>query len=58
MKHPGNAQLKGLVHENNALQHDLAHCLAWFEAIEESWSRASIAEGRLYGCVNSCGGRK
>jgi MoaA/NifB/PqqE/SkfB family radical SAM enzyme len=58
MNHPGNKQLLPLIKENNALRYDLAHCLEWFEAIEESWSRSSIAEGRLYGCVNSCGGRK
>lgn len=58
MNHPGNQQLKPLIKENNALKYDLAHCLDWFAAIEESWSKPSIAEGRLYGCVNSCGGRK
>jgi hypothetical protein len=58
MKHPGNEQLLPLVSENNALEYDLAHCINWFESVEETWSRNSIAEGRLYGCVNSCGGRQ
>ena len=54
MHHPGNSQTKQLVQENNALQHDLAHCLDWFESVEQTWSRDSIADGRLYQCVNSC----
>jgi MoaA/NifB/PqqE/SkfB family radical SAM enzyme len=57
MSHPGNQQLLPLVAENNALDYDLAHCMAWFERVEETWAKNSIAEGRLYGCVNSCGGR-
>ncbi len=57
MHHPGNQQLLPLVAENNALEYDLAHCMSWFDRVEETWARDSIAQGRLYGCVNSCGGR-
>jgi MoaA/NifB/PqqE/SkfB family radical SAM enzyme len=58
MAHPGNKQLLPLIKENNALEYSLEHCIAWFDSVEETWSKNSIAEGRLYGCVNSCGGRK
>lgn len=57
MYHPGNSQLALLVQENNALEYDLEHCMRWFDRVEETWAKNSIAEGRLYGCVNSCGGR-
>lgn len=58
MKHPGNDQLLPLVKENNALEYDLEHCIQWFNSVEETWKKDSIADGRLYACVNSCGGRK
>ena len=57
MKHPGNSQLLPLIKENNALEYSLEHCIEWFDKVEETWAKDSIAEGRLYGCVNSCGGR-
>lgn len=57
MNHPGNEQLLPLVKENNALTYDLEHCMSWFNSIEESWSKNSIKEGRLYTCVNSCSQR-
>lgn len=55
MTHPGNKQLLPLVHENNLFEYDLEHCVQWFDAVEETWKKDSIADGRLYGCVNSCG---
>jgi sulfatase maturation enzyme AslB (radical SAM superfamily) len=57
MSHPGNSQLLPLVAENNALEYDLEHCMAWFDRVGKTWAKDSIAEGRLYGCVNSCGNR-
>lgn len=54
MHHPGNLQTKELVSENNALEYDLEHCLNWFDRVEQTWARNSIADGRLYQCVNSC----
>jgi len=55
MSHPGNRELAPLVTENNALQYSLEHCLAWFDSVEQAWARSSIAEGRPYQCVNTCG---
>jgi sulfatase maturation enzyme AslB (radical SAM superfamily) len=55
MKHPGNQELAPMVQENNALQYPLEHCLQWFDSVEQAWSKSSIAEGRPYQCVNTCG---
>lgn len=54
MHHPGNDELSKLVKENNALQYDLEHCLKWFDSVEETWKKESIAQGRLYQCVHTC----
>lgn len=54
MNHPGNQELAPMIQENNALQFDLAHCMQWFQKVEQSWQRKSIADGRLYQCVNTC----
>ena len=55
MSHPGNKELAPMVQENNALQYPLEHCLNWFESIEQAWGKPSIAEGRPYQCVSTCG---
>lgn len=55
MHHAGNEQTRELVKENSALDYDLAHCLNWFNSVEETWQRNSIADGRLYTCVTTCG---
>lgn len=55
MNHPGNKELAPMVKENNALEHPLEHCLAWFETVEQAWTKSSIADGRPYQCVNACG---
>ena len=54
MSHPGNRELAPMVQENNALEYSLEHCLEWFDAVEQSWAKASIGEGRTYQCVTTC----
>jgi sulfatase maturation enzyme AslB (radical SAM superfamily) len=55
MHHPGNEQLRPMVTENNALEYSLEHCMSWFEKVQQTWEEPSIAQGRLYQCVNTCG---
>ena len=54
MNHPGNQELAPMVKQNNALEYPLAHCLEWFESVEQSWAQASISKGRTYQCVTTC----
>jgi MoaA/NifB/PqqE/SkfB family radical SAM enzyme len=58
MNHPGNNQIRSLIHENNALQHGLEHCLDWFESVERSWTKDNISSGRLYTCQTTCGSKQ
>jgi len=55
MQHPGNSQIAPLVTNNNALEFPLVTCLEWFDSVEQTWAKESIAQGRLYTCVNACG---
>lgn len=55
MLNPGNSQIKQLISRNNALVYSLEDCVQWFSQVEDSWTKTSIAEGRLYQCVNTCG---
>lgn len=54
MHHPGNDQIREIIQPNNALHHPIQQCLAWFDQVEQSWQRSSVAEGRLYPCVKHC----
>ena len=53
-----NTQLRPLLGNNNALEHSLAECIAWFDRIEETWDLPTYEQGRLVACNNSCGGCK
>lgn len=55
MHHPGNEQLKLVAKENNAHDYSLEHCVEWFNQVEETWQKESVAKGRMYICVNTCG---
>jgi hypothetical protein len=51
----GNDQINQLLHENNALEYDLEHCIEWFARISETWNKPSYQEGRLIFCNDNCG---
>ena len=53
-----NTQLRPLISNNNAVQHPLEECIAWFNDIEKTWDIATYKEGRLIACNNMCGGCK
>jgi MoaA/NifB/PqqE/SkfB family radical SAM enzyme len=50
-----NFQLYPMIKDNNALEHGIETAMAWFSGVEESWSKTSYAEGRLYKCDTFCG---
>lgn len=49
-------QISRIMSNNNALEHDLATCIKWFDQIENSWSQDSFEDGRLLTCNQVCGG--
>jgi sulfatase maturation enzyme AslB (radical SAM superfamily) len=55
MSYPGNNQISALIKNNNALDHSLEECLTWFDEVERSWDKPTIAEGKLFRCLTSCG---
>lgn len=50
-----NSQFRHWVEENNALDHDLEHCIQWFKKIQESWAIEQFEQGRLIICNDVCG---
>jgi MoaA/NifB/PqqE/SkfB family radical SAM enzyme len=50
-----NTQVAKLIFENNALEHDLEHCMQWFTKVSESWEKTTNEEGRLSICNQTCG---
>jgi len=53
----GLEQIKELIgnEEINALKRPLRECMEWFNRVEESWSKNSYKEGRLWRCNQTCG---
>jgi radical SAM protein with 4Fe4S-binding SPASM domain len=55
----GIDQIKKLLEDNdiqnNAKDHSLEDCVNWFNLIEDTWSKSSIADGNMLICSNSCG---
>lgn len=50
-----NKQVAPLIKDNQALVVGLEQATAWFDQVEQSWERASFAEGKLLTCSNQCG---
>ena len=50
-----NAQFRDFVQQNNALEYNLSHCIAWFGNIENTWTIPTFEQGRLIICNDVCG---
>jgi MoaA/NifB/PqqE/SkfB family radical SAM enzyme len=52
---PANAQFAHMIHRNNAIEHSLEECMAWFEEIDQTWTIPEFNQGRLIICNSQCG---
>jgi MoaA/NifB/PqqE/SkfB family radical SAM enzyme len=50
-----NFAITPLIKNNNALEYGIEEAIKWFNSVEESWSKQSYLEGRLYKCDEFCG---
>lgn len=49
-----NGQIKPLIKHNNALEHGLKTSIEWFNAVEDSWTKATYEDGLLHVCNYTC----
>jgi len=52
-----NLQMQDFIKENNALDYSVEHAISWFHQVEASWSKSSVAAGKLVACNDTCGVR-
>jgi MoaA/NifB/PqqE/SkfB family radical SAM enzyme len=52
---PENLQMRDFLKENNAIEYGIEHAIGWFNHVEESWSKSSVADGKLSACNETCG---
>ena len=52
-----NFQMRPMIKENNALEYGIEHAIGWFNHVEESWGKPSVAAGKLAACNQTCGVR-
>jgi len=50
-----NFQMREFLKENNAIEYGIEHAIGWFARVEESWSKSSVADGKLSACNETCG---
>jgi MoaA/NifB/PqqE/SkfB family radical SAM enzyme len=50
-----NAQLAPMIQTNNALEHSIEDCIAWFNQIKRRWNHSTYEQGRLVVCDDNCG---
>jgi len=49
-----NQQIKKILKPNNAIEHPLEECIAWFASVKKTWSK-DWRQGRLLKCNDQCG---